>query len=568
MSAAGVRAGRAFIEIGADDDQMRRILRQAQKRLADFAKQVAGAGAGLTAAGAAIAAPLAVAVAHFAKAGDALDKMSGRTGFTVETLSKLEFAMNRSGASMVDLEIGIRRMQRTIEEGLYSDDLARIGVDAEALAKMTPEQQFQAIADGISGLEDASARTAVAFNLFGDSGTKLLNFINAGPEGMRALTREADELGLTMSTSAAKNAAAFGDAMGKLKEQVDAIKNAIGNALAPALTSLAELLKERGKDIIDWVHANGQVIVGVAATAAGLAGLGTVLVGVAGAVAGLSLAVGGLAAALTFVLSPIGLVAVGLGAAATGFLVFTEAGRRSVGQVKDSLGSMLKSIGAVLGDVIKALTSGKLDMAANIAGSALRLAFENAFAAIRMAWTEMITAIRQSLAATNFSVRAAASKLRFDRAGGTQAALDLAADLREISKDRDASLVRVLSGRALAADDLAAARAALNALGGGPVAAPLPSAPPADLDLDPEAIAAFAEAAGTAIGEAAADPMAAQTIQQVGPRSASVSRALSRAFTFGARDPSQRTATATEKIAKTTEDLRRAVESADPFVFL
>ena len=46
--AKGIRAGRAYVEIGASTDQLQKALNGAGKSLKDFGKRMAGIGAGLS----------------------------------------------------------------------------------------------------------------------------------------------------------------------------------------------------------------------------------------------------------------------------------------------------------------------------------------------------------------------------------------------------------------------------------------------------------------------------------------------------------------------------------------
>lgn len=61
-AAQGIRAGRAFVELFADDKRLVRGLRRAQAKLQAFGAAVRGMGLRVAAAGAAMLAPLAARV--------------------------------------------------------------------------------------------------------------------------------------------------------------------------------------------------------------------------------------------------------------------------------------------------------------------------------------------------------------------------------------------------------------------------------------------------------------------------------------------------------------------------
>jgi hypothetical protein len=60
-SASAIRAGRAFVELFAEDSSLVRTLKANEKRLKDFGANIRNVGLGLAAIGAAIIAPLAIA---------------------------------------------------------------------------------------------------------------------------------------------------------------------------------------------------------------------------------------------------------------------------------------------------------------------------------------------------------------------------------------------------------------------------------------------------------------------------------------------------------------------------
>src|SRR5690554_54154 len=110
----GIRAGAAYVEAWLEDSRLRRGLLAAQKRLRSFGATVAKIGAGLSAAGSAVAGPMLAAVQRFADQGDQLEKMAARTGASVEALSELNYAAGQSGSGASELEAGLRGLAKTM----------------------------------------------------------------------------------------------------------------------------------------------------------------------------------------------------------------------------------------------------------------------------------------------------------------------------------------------------------------------------------------------------------------------------------------------------------------------
>ncbi len=68
-SAGGIRAGRAYVELTADDSKLAAGLRSAQRKLQAFGASVRSIGTQVAAAGAAILVPLALMTKRFAATG-------------------------------------------------------------------------------------------------------------------------------------------------------------------------------------------------------------------------------------------------------------------------------------------------------------------------------------------------------------------------------------------------------------------------------------------------------------------------------------------------------------------
>src|ERR1017187_10232982 len=96
-SASDIRAGRALIEIIADNSQLEAGLRQAQSKLAAFSAGVQSIGLTLAAAGAAMTGSIIAGAKALGDTGFGYIQMSRRTGMAVETLSALNYVAQRTG---------------------------------------------------------------------------------------------------------------------------------------------------------------------------------------------------------------------------------------------------------------------------------------------------------------------------------------------------------------------------------------------------------------------------------------------------------------------------------------
>jgi len=95
-SQGGIKAGRAYVELGVGD-KLTGGLKRAQARLRAFGEGVTRWGTRIFGVGSAFAAPAVVAAKSFASMGDQVANMAKRTGLSVETLSGLRFVASQTG---------------------------------------------------------------------------------------------------------------------------------------------------------------------------------------------------------------------------------------------------------------------------------------------------------------------------------------------------------------------------------------------------------------------------------------------------------------------------------------
>jgi hypothetical protein len=404
-SSQGIRAGRAFVELFADDTKLVRGLRAAEKRLKAFGAGVQSIGTKLFGLGAAAVAPLLATTNVFASMGDQLAKMSARTGISVESLSELGYAAEQSGVDLATLEGGVRKMQKFLVDAAEGSStaqqtLTRLGLSLADLGSLSPEQQFELLADRLSQIQDPAIRAATAMEVFGKTGTSLLPLMQDGAKGIAALRQQARDLGLVISTEDAKAAETFGDTLDDLWKVIKSGVFAIGAALAPLLQDLATSAIRIAKVTADWVRENKALIVtvfkiaaGVAAGGAALIVLGTLISGVGAAfgvaasvITGIGTVLGVVGTVIGALLSPIGLVTaavVGLGA----YLLYVSgAGSQALGWLADTFQSLKDDALAAWQGIGDALAAGDLALAAKILWLTLRMEWQKGVAFLQEHW--------------------------------------------------------------------------------------------------------------------------------------------------------------------------------------
>lgn len=201
---------------------------------------------------------------------DVLAKTAGRIGTTTEALSKLQFVGSLAGIETNTLNMALQRfVRRTAEAAEGTGEAVRalreLGIDAREIQQLPLDQRMQRLADAFGNVTNENDKLRLAFKLFDSEGTAVLNMLESNSQEMGNLFKEAEQLGLVMSTSAATGVEDANDALTRLGSLFTGVTRQTTAGLAPAIEILAEQFKNF---VLRLTEANG-----------GITGLGSYLAG-------------------------------------------------------------------------------------------------------------------------------------------------------------------------------------------------------------------------------------------------------------------------------------------------
>jgi hypothetical protein len=416
MSANAVRQGKVYVEIGADPKKLFAALGTINKRMGQLGSSMMSIGSRLMAAGSAITAPIAGAAAAFSEVGDAVQKMAARTGMSTEAVSALGFAAGQSGTDVGTLEKGIRTMQRTLDTAAQGGKAAakafeRLGVDVNELRQMSPEDQFLALSDALAGVQDPGERAALAMAVFGRAGAALLPMLEDGAGGIRALMKQAEQLGIVMDQETADSAARLNDSIGELMTALKAVTLTVGAAVAPAMSGLASSVALIVGQVSKYISENKVFVQQALAVGAAMVAAGAALTAAGFAVKTLSTGVASLVSPLVSTVKLAYQLAASFVSAAAGAVLYgvktTVAAATSLAAwvaANAPLAIAVGLLGAVAGAAIYA--AGGFGQIASVIGGAFVDAGSNAMGVLRdlgATATATFDGVYQELAAGNLS---------------------------------------------------------------------------------------------------------------------------------------------------------------------
>jgi hypothetical protein len=400
-SASGIRAGKAYVELGTDNSGLSKGLKNATAKLQSFGGSLTSVGKKLLAVGAGIGGPLLAAAKVFASVGSEMQDLSEKTGASVESLSGLKYAAEQSGVGVDALATGFKKMQKTIgdaSDGVKEsqEELTSLGLTTQQLKGMSPDQQFKAFAHAISKIPDPAQRATAAMTVFGKSGADLLPLLNQGASGIDAFVAHAKEMGLIISGADAKSAKQFQQSLSDLWAVVSQGVFVVGGALAPVLKGIVQSIAKVIVSATAWIKEHKQLIIGALAAAAAIAGFGAAILSIGTLISTVAAVFATLGTIFSIVMAPLGIIFALLGALASpvGIVIaalvglgvawakMTASGQAAISSLGALFGRLWSEFSVAFGGIKDALSAGDLGLAARIAFAGLRVAMLEGVAGI------------------------------------------------------------------------------------------------------------------------------------------------------------------------------------------
>lgn len=274
---AVAEAHKLGLELGNIDRQHARLERRAGlQRLGmglgvvrDKAAFVGRALFGIASAGAVAGGALFALAKSTAAQGDQLAKDARMLGMQVDVLGEYRYAAERSGVSAEQLGKAFSDGGRKISEaaagmGDAKGVIAELGLDAEFLANLRPDQQLEQIADAMAGVGNQNDKLRIAQKLWGESGIHMLKMLDGGADGMRRLRAEGRATGAILGADAARDSESFADAMTDVGAALSGVRNQIGAAMLPEFTGMMRDLTgtiiENKDGIVDFARGVGMAV--------------------------------------------------------------------------------------------------------------------------------------------------------------------------------------------------------------------------------------------------------------------------------------------------------------------
>lgn len=253
--------GQLAVRLTAETGDFRRKLDSAQQSVGRLGREMRGAinaaakyGAAIAGVGVAVGTKL---VAQQLKAVDALAKTSDKLGIATQDLAAMRHAAELTGVSANTLDMALQRMTRRVAEagigtGEAKDALIELGINAQNLARLSPDKQFQAIAGAMENVATQGDRVRLAMKLFDSEGVSLVNTLALGEQGLKDMREEADRLGISVSRLEAAQIEAANDALTRAGAVMGGVVRRATVDLAPVIEAVANEFANAASNATDF----------------------------------------------------------------------------------------------------------------------------------------------------------------------------------------------------------------------------------------------------------------------------------------------------------------------------
>lgn len=193
---------------------------------------------------------------------DKIAKGAQQTGLGFDQYQRLAQVSKLAGTNIDTLAKGTIRLTRNLNDlaagrgKKVADNLGLINLELEDLQDKDPTEQLAILADAFAEVDSDSQRTAIAIELFGRAGADLIPLLNSGSEAINELSAD---VGKVFSREDLAAAEAYQDALANLDKATSDLAGELAIAVAPALTEVADELRESGPAIAEVIPVVARV---------------------------------------------------------------------------------------------------------------------------------------------------------------------------------------------------------------------------------------------------------------------------------------------------------------------
>ncbi|MGX7896895.1 hypothetical protein [Tsuneonella sp. HG222] len=163
-------------------------------------------------------------------AAGGLGEEAAALGVSTRALQEYRYAATQVGLSQGEMDQGLAQLTRRLGDAALgakepAKALEQLGISLDQVRGKDAGDVIPLIAEGMSKIPDPAQRAAIAVDLFGKSGQKLMALLEGGAAGVDTLRQAAQDLGVVLSESDIAKADEVADKVAALRYVLEAQQN-------------------------------------------------------------------------------------------------------------------------------------------------------------------------------------------------------------------------------------------------------------------------------------------------------------------------------------------------------
>lgn len=172
--------------------------------------------------------------------GDELQKATAKTGLQATAISQLAFAAKQANIDLPELVSTFDKMEKSISSATTGTGTSKtafdaLGISLAQLKSLTPDQQFEEIANQINKLTDPTDKARAAVEIFGRAGADLLPLFEQGAAGIEEARQKAVDFGASLDSEQVAKLATANTAVKDLGASFSALATTLVGKVAPGI---------------------------------------------------------------------------------------------------------------------------------------------------------------------------------------------------------------------------------------------------------------------------------------------------------------------------------------------
>jgi len=222
-----------------------------KSKLAKMGASNVGAAARIVGGGVAAGTALFMSAKDMSEQTQALQNQARALGFTTQKLQEYRAIAGSKGIqedafgdAMMSQAEKISKASLGIGEGAQRTNklIRELGLDTQFLQNLSPDKQFNLIADGLNKIGNQNDKIRIANELWEGNGEAMLNMAAMGSKGLGEMAKQVDTTGNVLNENAKKNLSIFNTQLFEMKEGLTGIQTRIIVGAVPALIGLMNVV--------------------------------------------------------------------------------------------------------------------------------------------------------------------------------------------------------------------------------------------------------------------------------------------------------------------------------------